>query len=58
MPKGAEAVHGANPDVLVIMSGLNYDLDLSFLRKQQVKLSFSRKLVFELHWYSYYYYCD
>ncbi|KHN43979.1 Endoglucanase E1 [Glycine soja] len=53
MPKGAEAVHGANPDVLVIMSGLNYDLDLSFLRKQQVKLSFSRKLVFELHWYSF-----
>ncbi|KAG5090270.1 hypothetical protein JHK82_049048 [Glycine max] len=53
MPKGAEAVHGANPDVLVIMSGLNYDLDLSFLRKQQVKLSFSGKLVFELHWYSF-----
>ncbi|KAJ6771140.1 CELLULASE FAMILY PROTEIN [Salix koriyanagi] len=33
MQKGAEAVHSANPDVIVILSGLNYDKDLSFLRK-------------------------
>lgn len=49
MPKGGEAVH--YPDVLVIMSGLSYDIDLSFIRGQPVKLSFERKLVFELHWY-------
>lgn len=39
----AEAVHGANPNVLVILSGLNFDTDLSF----------NGKLVFEEHWYSF-----
>ncbi|KAI4317329.1 hypothetical protein L6164_025205 [Bauhinia variegata] len=53
MSKGAEAVHAANPNVLVILSGLNYDKDLSFLRNQQVKLSFEGKLVFEMHWYAF-----
>lgn len=53
MQKGAEAVHSANPNVLVILSGLNYDKDLSFLRNQPVKLTFSGKLVFEIHWYGF-----
>ncbi|KAL1565230.1 cellulase [Salvia divinorum] len=53
MQKGAEAVHAANPNVLVILSGLNYDRDLSFLLKKPVSLSFSNKLVFELHWYGF-----
>nr|POE76007.1 endoglucanase e1 [Quercus suber] len=53
MQKGAEAVHSANPDVLVILSGLSYDKDLSFLRNQQVNLTFTGKLVFEMHWYGF-----
>ncbi|GLU14806.1 hypothetical protein SLE2022_313540 [Rubroshorea leprosula] len=53
MPKGAEAVHSANPNVLVILSGLSFDTDLSFLKTRQVNLSFTRKLVFEMHWYSF-----
>ncbi|KAL8497453.1 hypothetical protein ACS0TY_020956 [Phlomoides rotata] len=53
MQKGAEAVHAANPNILVILSGLNYDRDLSFLRNKPVTLSFSNKLVFELHWYGF-----
>ncbi|KAH6809917.1 Cellulase hydrolase family protein [Perilla frutescens var. frutescens] len=53
MQKGAEAVHTVNPNVLVILSGLNYDRDLSFLLKTPVSLSFSNKLVFELHWYGF-----
>ncbi|KAG6383510.1 hypothetical protein SASPL_156737 [Salvia splendens] len=53
MQKGAEAVHAANPNVLVILSGLNYDRDLSFLLKKPVSLSFLNKLVFELHWYGF-----
>lgn len=53
MQKGAEAVHAANPNILVILSGLNYDRDLSFLLKKPVSLSFSNKLVFELHWYGF-----
>ncbi|KAJ4959966.1 hypothetical protein NE237_019876 [Protea cynaroides] len=53
MQKAAEAVHTANPDVLVILSGLSYDKDLTFLSKQPVNLSFKGKLVFEVHWYAF-----
>ncbi|XP_071715566.1 glycosyl hydrolase 5 family protein-like [Rutidosis leptorrhynchoides] len=53
MQKCAEHVHSANPNVLVILSGLSYDQDLSFLQKTPVSLSFSRKLVFEIHWYGF-----
>lgn len=53
MQKGAEAVHAANPNILVILSGLKFDRDLSFLANQPVKLSFSNKLVFEFHWYGF-----
>ncbi|KAJ6809435.1 uncharacterized protein M6B38_160690 [Iris pallida] len=53
MQKGAEAVHSANPNVLVILSGLDYDKDLSFLLEKQVELTFTGKLVFEVHWYGF-----
>ncbi|CAH2045418.1 unnamed protein product [Thlaspi arvense] len=53
MRLGAEAVHSVNPDVLVIVSGLNYDADLSFLRDRPFEVSFKRKLVFEIHWYGF-----
>nr|DAD30753.1 TPA_asm: hypothetical protein HUJ06_009604 [Nelumbo nucifera] len=53
MQKGAEAVHLANPNVLVIFSGLNYDKDFTFLVNQPVNLTFTGKLVFELHWYGF-----
>ncbi|KAL5702391.1 cellulase [Ranunculus cassubicifolius] len=51
MQEGAEIVHKANPDVLVILSGLSSDNDLRFLKGQQVKVSFTKKLVFEVHQY-------
>ncbi|URD86212.1 glycosyl hydrolase family 5 protein [Musa troglodytarum] len=53
MQRGAEIVHSANPDILVILSGLDYDKDLSFLSEKQVNLSFTKKLVFEYHWYGF-----
>ena len=53
MQRGAEAVHAANPRVLVILSGLNNDNDLSFLNQRPVHLSFSHKVAFEVHWYSF-----
>ncbi|KAK4777827.1 hypothetical protein SAY87_018014 [Trapa incisa] len=53
MERGAEAVHAANPDVLVVMSGLSYDKDLSFIRDRPVNLSFTGKVVFEIHWYGF-----
>jgi hypothetical protein len=53
MQLGAEAVHAANPNVLVILSGLDFDNTLSFLFKEKVRLSFSGKLVYEQHWYGF-----
>ncbi|KAG5604818.1 hypothetical protein H5410_026310, partial [Solanum commersonii] len=53
MQKGAEAVHAANSDVLIILSGLSFDKDLSFLHQRPVNLTFSGKLVFEIHRYGF-----
>ncbi|XP_042485936.1 glycosyl hydrolase 5 family protein-like [Macadamia integrifolia] len=53
MQKGANAVNAANPNVLVILSGLNSDNDLAFLGGKKPVVSFQDKLVFELHWYSF-----
>ncbi|KAI3945642.1 hypothetical protein MKW92_016760 [Papaver armeniacum] len=53
MQQGAEAVHAANPNILVILSGLNFDAELSFLAKQPVNLTFTGKLVYEVHWYAF-----
>ncbi|KAJ4901106.1 Cellulase (glycosyl hydrolase family 5) protein [Raphanus sativus] len=53
MQQGAEAVHEANPYILVILSGFSYDTDLSFVQSRPVNLSFSGKLVFELHRYAF-----
>ncbi|KAI4387679.1 hypothetical protein MLD38_000092 [Melastoma candidum] len=52
MQQGAETVHAANPNVLVVMSGLDYDTSLSFLQNRQVNVTFTEKIVFELHWYA------
>ncbi|KAM1082690.1 hypothetical protein ACFX19_021601 [Malus domestica] len=53
MQRGAEEVHKANPDVLVILSGLNFDTDLSFLADRPVNLPFYGKTVYEMHWYGF-----
>ena len=53
MQHGAETVHSANPNILVVFSGLNFDLDLSFLGNKSVNLSFTKKLVFEAHRYGF-----
>ncbi|CAN6268272.1 unnamed protein product [Urochloa humidicola] len=53
MQLGAEAVHKANPRVLVILSGLSFDNDLAFLNSRPINLTFSGKAAFEVHWYSF-----
>ncbi|GMQ06563.1 hypothetical protein CsSME_00051100 [Camellia sinensis var. sinensis] len=53
MQKGAEVVHAVNPDVLFILSGLSFDKDLSFLLNRPMNLTFTGKLVFEVHWYGF-----
>ncbi|GLJ37814.1 hypothetical protein SUGI_0768940 [Cryptomeria japonica] len=53
MQAAAEAVNAANPHVLVILSGLNYDADLKFLASKPVNLGFPNKIVYEMHWYAF-----
>lgn len=53
MISGAETIHKVNPKVLVIFSGMDFDKDLSFLDPNRVRLSFEKKLVFEVHWYGF-----
>ncbi|KAL5747583.1 hypothetical protein ACOSP7_024592 [Xanthoceras sorbifolium] len=50
--EGAKLVHGVNPDVLVVVSGLSYGTDLSFLKNQPLGVNLDNKLVYESHWYS------
>ncbi|EEC77495.1 hypothetical protein OsI_16343 [Oryza sativa Indica Group] len=53
MQRGAEAVHAANPRVVVILSGMSFDNDLAFLNSRQVNVSFAGKVAFEVHWYGF-----
>jgi hypothetical protein len=52
MSQGATTVHKANPNVLVFVSGLNYDTDLSFLKTMPLNVSIGNKLVYEVHSYA------
>lgn len=52
MEQGATEVHKANPDVLVFVSGLNYDTDLSFLKRKPFKTKVGNKIVYEVHSYA------
>lgn len=51
--RGAHAIHKANPSVLVIVSGMNFDTDLSFLAQHPLKDHYDNKLVLEAHWYAF-----
>ena len=51
--RGALAVHQASPYVLVIISGLNYAADLSFLKENPLNLDLDNNVVYEAHNYPY-----
>ncbi|CAF4979295.1 unnamed protein product, partial [Rotaria socialis] len=55
-----EAISFVNPRLLIVISGLNYDLNLSFIRSLPVQnlvpISIQKKIVYEAHWYSWSYY--
>lgn len=53
IPRGAAAIHGENPSVLVIVSGLSYATDLRFIKEKPLVVNFANKLVYEAHWYSF-----
>lgn len=53
--KGLTAVHQENLDVLVIVSGLSFETNLSFLKQRQLNfvVNVNKKLVYEAHWYAF-----
>ncbi|KAH6761019.1 hypothetical protein C2S51_017968 [Perilla frutescens var. frutescens] len=51
--EGARTIHKANPKLLVIVSGLQYDLSFDFLKKKPLKKIFKHKLVYEFHQYEF-----
>lgn len=51
--RGAREVHQANPNVLILLSGLTWGTDLSFLKMKSPESNFDNKLVYEAHWYSF-----
>lgn len=53
--KAAASVHNADPNGLVVLGGIDYALDLSFLRERNFdrkKLGIEKKTVWEFHTYS------
>ena len=51
-----EAISLVNPRLLIVVSGLNYDTDLSFIRSTSIQdlvpQAIRNKIVYEAHWYS------
>jgi hypothetical protein len=54
-----EAISLTNPRLLIVVSGLSYDLDLTFIRSKSIQdlvpQSIQNKIVYEAHWYSWSY---
>ncbi|OVA18925.1 Glycoside hydrolase [Macleaya cordata] len=50
--RGGRRIHFVNPKLLVIVSGLSYDTDLSFLPRN-LSVNLGNKLVYEGHWYAF-----
>lgn len=53
VPKGAKAIHKINPNLLVIIGGLSWANDLTFLKRRPLNINLGKQLVFEGHWYSF-----
>ena len=51
-----ESIFSVNPRLLIVVSGLSYDLDLTFIRSRSIQdlvpQSIQNKIVYEAHWYS------
>lgn len=53
IPQGASAIHTANPDLLIIIGGLSYAVDLSFVYSSPLDTSaWPNKTVYEFHAYT------
>lgn len=54
MQQGGDVIRSANPDLLIVVGGLGYATDLSFLKTKHLGSSLRDKLVYEVHWYSWF----
>ncbi|XP_073049241.1 glycosyl hydrolase 5 family protein-like [Primulina eburnea] len=52
MQQGAALINRINPNLLVVISGLNYDTTLGFLKSKRFGTAIANKIVFEAHWYT------
>ncbi|KAJ4711988.1 Endoglucanase [Melia azedarach] len=50
---GVSIVNQLNPSVLILVSGLSFDTDLSILKGKPLALGLDNKIVYEVHWYSF-----
>ena len=54
--QAAQIIYKANPNLLIAIGGINFDLDLSFLATDPLDTStFPNRTVWEFHWYSFSY---
>ncbi|KAM3396693.1 glycosyl hydrolase 5 family protein [Capsicum galapagoense] len=52
--KGAKTIHRANPNLLIIISGLDYSIDFTFLKQKPLNLfNMRNKIVYETHRYAF-----
>lgn len=51
--EGVKTIHEINPDLLIIVSGLSFDNDLSYLKTRPLDLNIANKIVYESHVYSF-----
>ncbi|KAL1365029.1 hypothetical protein HN51_013137 [Arachis hypogaea] len=51
--QGARTIDQHNPNLLVVISGLDFDKDFTFLKNKPLDLNFTKKIVYEAHLYSF-----
>ncbi|KAL8556702.1 hypothetical protein ACS0TY_004238 [Phlomoides rotata] len=51
--QGARRINTDNPKLLILISGLNYDLNLGFLNGHPLNLNIQNKIVYEIHRYAF-----
>lgn len=50
---GSHLIHRINPNLLVVISGVNYDNDLSFLKQRPLGYNLRNKVILEAHLYAF-----
>lgn len=51
--RGVKTIHRGNQNLLVLVSGLDYDVDFRFLKTKPLRVNIGNKLVYETHRYGF-----